>query len=156
MEKGLYPKYTIIKNSTGEEVKRPSFILLPENDPHARAALRAYSDSVAADNAGLASDLRTWIEVIEPKISTALDESAPLQKWGYFLRNWGVGVNHTPLLMTEWDTQEEALADLRCRMGEYGASGRRVEQSLPDKPDEYILHNERFPSTLHYVAPIKG
>lgn len=68
---GLYHKYTIIKNRTGEEVKRPSFVLLPENDPHARAALRAYAASVEAENAALAADLRSWMDSIEPETSFA-------------------------------------------------------------------------------------
>ena len=62
---GLYQKYTIIKNSTGEEVKRPSFTLLPDRDPHARAALRAYAASVEKSNPELAIDLRAWMDTIE-------------------------------------------------------------------------------------------
>jgi hypothetical protein len=63
--KGLYAKYKIISNSTGEEVKRPSFILFPDHDPHARAALRAYADSVEKSNPELAIDLRAWMDTID-------------------------------------------------------------------------------------------
>lgn len=66
--RGLYHKYTITKNDTGEEVKRPSFLLLPESDPHARAALRTYAASVEDENPVLAADLRLWLDDIESSI----------------------------------------------------------------------------------------
>lgn len=60
-EQGLYAKYKILKTSTGEEVTRPAFVLLPDGDPHARAAILAYAASVEAENAALAADLRQWL-----------------------------------------------------------------------------------------------
>lgn len=149
-QQGLYQKYTIIKNSTGEEVKRPAFVLLPESDPHARIALRAYADAVEANNPVLASDLRSWMDSIEPQSKAA----APT-KWGYYMRGWGIGVDQTPLLITEWDTQEEALADLRNSMASFGANGRRVEALLPDEPDVYQVFSKYYSATQHYVAPIE-
>jgi hypothetical protein len=67
--KGLYWKYTLINNETGEEVKSPAFILKPETDPHALHALKAYAQSVHLDNPVLAADLKAWIERIEDDIS---------------------------------------------------------------------------------------
>ena len=63
-EQGLYPKYTVIKNATGEEVFN-AFVLKPDVDEHARAALRAYADSVEASNPNLASDLRWWLHTLK-------------------------------------------------------------------------------------------
>lgn len=61
MEKqGLYPKYTIIKNSTGKEVE-DAFVLKPGTDKHARAALRAYANSIRRENPDLARDLDAWL-----------------------------------------------------------------------------------------------
>jgi len=61
-KKGLYEKYTVIKNSTGEEVQGV-FILKPESDPIAIAALQTYAE--LTDNETLAQDLTGWIEVME-------------------------------------------------------------------------------------------
>lgn len=96
----------------------------------------------------LPSTLEGWFDVLE-----IIERAAP-QKYGYFMRNWGIGTDHTPLLVTQWDTQEEALADLRSRMNEYRLSGRRVEHRVPSEPDTYTLFGDHFPPTLHYVAPI--
>lgn len=153
--RGLYHKYTIIKNSTGEEVKRPSFLLFPESDPHACAALRTYADAVEADNPVLAADLRSWMDRIEPQLATITPEAAAPTKWGYFMRDWGIGIEQTPVLVSEWDTQEEALADLRNSMASFGASGRRVEAALPDEPDVYQVYSRHYPAMQHYVSPIE-
>jgi len=58
--KGLYPKYTITNNETGEEV-RGAFILKPENDPHARTALAAYATSIQEANPILGKQIREWM-----------------------------------------------------------------------------------------------
>ncbi len=86
---------------------------------------------------------------------SSFDEPVLPVKWGYYMRNWGVGVDTTPMLVTEWDARDDALTDMRSRMGEYRAKGRHVEE-VPGEQVEYILHSARFPSTLHYVAPIES
>ncbi|MBK8035273.1 MAG: hypothetical protein IPK17_38375 [Chloroflexi bacterium] len=149
-DRGLYQKYIITKRETGEEVKRPAFVLLPDRDPHARAALRAYADAVEADNPALAADLRSWMDSVEPQPKAAVPT-----KWGYFMRNWGIGTDQTPVLLSEWDTEAEALGDLRNSVGAYIANGRRVEALLPDEPDVYQVFSRHFPATQHYVAPIE-
>lgn len=52
---GLHGKYRVEKD--GETVEE-CFVLEPESDPAARAAIRAYAD--ATDNEALAEDLREW------------------------------------------------------------------------------------------------
>lgn len=85
----------------------------------------------------------------------AVDEPAPPATWGYYMRDWGIGADPTPTLIGEWDARDDALTDMRSRMGEYRASGRHVEEVPAGDVVEYILHSDRFPSTLHYVAPIQ-
>lgn len=53
--KGLYNKYTIIKNETGKKVTDRCFVLKPDQDPAAREALRTYAK--ATKNEELAKDL---------------------------------------------------------------------------------------------------
>ena len=55
---GLYGKYTVYKNKDGSLVTG-CFILRPEKDPAAVAALRAYA--AATDNTELASDIIKWV-----------------------------------------------------------------------------------------------
>jgi hypothetical protein len=60
--KGLIPrKYDVIK-SDGTRVDGDYFVLRPGRDPHAAAALRAYANSVGADNPDLARDLYDWLD----------------------------------------------------------------------------------------------
>ncbi|GIO33105.1 hypothetical protein J2TS6_42460 [Paenibacillus albilobatus] len=56
---GLYKKYTVINNDTGKEVEGEYFILKPENDPAARAALIHYA--VNSDNKQLGEDIILWV-----------------------------------------------------------------------------------------------
>ena len=56
-DKGLYGKYTIINNETGEPVQGFAFVLKPETDPHARWALAAYATSIRDENPKLARDI---------------------------------------------------------------------------------------------------
>jgi hypothetical protein len=56
--KGYYKKFTVTDNRTGEEVDEETFTIKMHSDPHARAALLAYADSVEVENAELARDLR--------------------------------------------------------------------------------------------------
>jgi hypothetical protein len=57
---GLYNKYTVINKETGEETTDRLFILKPDKDPAARAALKAYA--AATDNEKLAKDLIHWAD----------------------------------------------------------------------------------------------
>ncbi len=56
---GLQHKYYVFKAEDGEVVDG-CFVLRPDNDPAARAALLAYAD--ATDNEELREDLRYWME----------------------------------------------------------------------------------------------
>lgn len=56
--KGLYNKYKIEKaDGTPVDPKAKYFVLRVDKDPHARAAMRAYSLSVQKDNPVLALDI---------------------------------------------------------------------------------------------------
>ena len=61
-EEGLYDKYKVIKNSTKEEVAG-AFVLLPESDPIAIAALKTYAE--LTDNVELANNIECWLETLE-------------------------------------------------------------------------------------------
>lgn len=56
--KGLYDKFTVVYNETGETVTRFVFPLIPERDPYANVALIAYANAVAAENPKLARDIK--------------------------------------------------------------------------------------------------
>lgn len=56
--RGYYDKFQVIRRETGEEVDGPKFTLLPDHDPHAKAALLAYADSCEDENPDPAADLR--------------------------------------------------------------------------------------------------
>ena len=77
MEKqGLYSKYTITKNSTGEEIQ-DAFVLKPLTDKHARKALRTYANSVRSENPDLARDLDAWLIGIGTEESIHEDRGEP-------------------------------------------------------------------------------
>ena len=57
---GLYPKYTVINNQTGQEVY-DCFILKPMSDEYARQALLYYAD--ICDNESLKNDIKAWLMV---------------------------------------------------------------------------------------------
>lgn len=59
-EKGLFDKYTVIKNETGQPIDNFAFILVPEKDPAAVTALQAYAK--ATDNSALANDLEVYLD----------------------------------------------------------------------------------------------
>ena len=59
-EHGLYAKYRITKTSDGSEVEN-AFVLRPDRDRHAMAALTAYANSVELENPHFANELREWI-----------------------------------------------------------------------------------------------
>lgn len=62
---GIFGKY-YIEHADGTPVAPRSqyFVLRLDTDPHARAAIAAYADSVQADNPTLAGELRAWIQQI--------------------------------------------------------------------------------------------
>lgn len=61
-QRGLYGKYKVTK--AGEPVEQ-CFVLEPENDPAALAALKTYA--LETDDDWLAGDLAHWISTIEDK-----------------------------------------------------------------------------------------
>ncbi len=87
--KGLYPKYTIIDNETGREVDGFAFVLKPEMDTCARAALRTYIEVVQPTNPQLAAELSYALQQIEAAMPA-----------------FGLGDSLTP-------NQQEALVRLR-------------------------------------------
>jgi len=58
-KRGLYPKYAVRKASTGEMVE-DCFVLRPDRDEAARAALRCYASET--DNVELALDIIEWLD----------------------------------------------------------------------------------------------
>lgn len=62
--KGLYVKYIVRKIDTGEIVDG-CFVLRPDRDPAARAALVAYAKTT--ENKKLADDIFAWLEEIKKK-----------------------------------------------------------------------------------------
>jgi hypothetical protein len=60
--RGLYEKFHVTKVSTGETIE-DCFVLRPERDHAALAALRAYA--LWTDDLQLENDLRTWIYELE-------------------------------------------------------------------------------------------
>lgn len=59
---GLHAKYNVIKIADGTPVFN-SFVLLPEIDPAARVALRAYAKST--QNTLLAKDVELWMDELD-------------------------------------------------------------------------------------------
>lgn len=59
-ERGLYSKY-VIRKADGSPVEGDYFVLRPGRDAHARAALRAYAESIANENPWLSRDLFRWL-----------------------------------------------------------------------------------------------
>ena len=57
-DKGLYVKYEVTKIEDGSTVNN-SFVLLPDHDPAAIVALRAYAE--ATTNATLRCDILAWL-----------------------------------------------------------------------------------------------
>ncbi len=60
--KGLYHKYNV-SDITGASLE-DCFVLRPETDPHARAAIAVYAASVTEENSELAHDLYRWLNLI--------------------------------------------------------------------------------------------
>ena len=60
---GLYRKFVVLKADTGEEIQDRFFVLRPERDPAAVAALLAYSD--ATKNIALSADILGWVRKLQ-------------------------------------------------------------------------------------------
>lgn len=78
-ERGYYSKFTVIHPRRGE-VQR-AFVLVPDRDPAAVAALKAYAE--ATPNAALAADLLGWVREFEeaPPPDTAERSRFVLGRW---------------------------------------------------------------------------
>lgn len=63
-------KYVVLKSDSGEPVE-DCFVLRPDKDKAAIAALIAYAD--ATDNQVLAKDIRAWISAIPAEEATQKD-----------------------------------------------------------------------------------
>lgn len=61
-DRGLYQKYSVTKD---DEPQDGCFVLKPESDPAARAALWEYAHET--NDAELAADLRAWVLSISPE-----------------------------------------------------------------------------------------
>lgn len=68
---GLYPKYVVIDKATGREIEGFVFVLKPETDDCARAALREYIEVVHPTNPRLAADLSYALQKIEETFPVA-------------------------------------------------------------------------------------
>ncbi|MCJ7840530.1 hypothetical protein MUB24_06260 [Lederbergia sp. NSJ-179] len=62
MEQGLYGKYRVLKSDTGEEINS-FFVLKPDTDPVAIAALQRYAELTPNDQ--LSEELNCWLETLE-------------------------------------------------------------------------------------------
>jgi len=70
MNHGLYAKYTITNNATGEVVS-DAFVLKPATDRAARTALSIYGDMMREEgNEQLARDIETWVFDLDLKEDT--------------------------------------------------------------------------------------
>jgi len=56
-EKGLYPKYTVIKNDNKTDPEADYFVLRLDKDHHARVAAQAYANSIKEENRTLSMEL---------------------------------------------------------------------------------------------------
>jgi hypothetical protein len=63
--RGLYNKYSVISNETGQEVEGPCFVLRPDRDEAAFRALMTYAQNTT--NSDLAVDLTRWLSDLEGK-----------------------------------------------------------------------------------------
>lgn len=75
---GLFEKYHIINNED-RSVVFGAFVLRPQRDPHAVAAIRAYADSVAEQDSDLAADLNEWMDGFPFPVKRANDSLEDLR-----------------------------------------------------------------------------
>ena len=66
-EDRLYAKYTVTRNDGKPDDGRRYFVLSPDTDPAARAALAAYADAIAPAQPQLAADIRREYLVRRPR-----------------------------------------------------------------------------------------
>ena len=66
MSKGLYEKYTVINNRTGEQIKGMVFILRPDRDVVALKALETYVEYTG--NIFLKKDLSDFIKQLNENV----------------------------------------------------------------------------------------
>nr|WP_145401711.1 hypothetical protein [Paenibacillus xylanexedens] len=64
-DRGVYSKYTIIDNETGEQALGEYFVLNPIKDYAARKALMEYANSTK--NQQLAMDISIWVSSLDSK-----------------------------------------------------------------------------------------
>lgn len=95
-EKGLYNKYKVINQSTGEEVKC-CFVLRPDKDPAAIRALEDYARHT--DNHHLSDDITRWLAgpdlnppLTEEDLSKMAGETIFTTHKGY-IPCWGIDAN---------------------------------------------------------------
>lgn len=65
---GIYNKYTVIDNKTGQPVDGAVFVLKPDKDPAALKSLETYAS--ATDNTKLSEDIMMWIDQIQGDTQT--------------------------------------------------------------------------------------
>lgn len=66
MSKGLYDKYTVVKNDGSlTDSDADYFVLRLDTDPHARVAALAYANSIKESNPNLAFDLFQRVSKID-------------------------------------------------------------------------------------------
>lgn len=105
---GLHEKYTVLKNEDGSLVTN-CFVLRPEKDPAAVAALRAYA--ATTDNAELADDIINWIgaEPNEPLTLEELREMDGEPVWVKQLK--GLSVRDTDWAVVEFRLEPDVKHD---------------------------------------------
>lgn len=64
--RGLYEKYTVIDNETGECITDRCLVLIPQKDVSARIAILWFASAVSKENPIFAKDLRDWIYGLDP------------------------------------------------------------------------------------------
>jgi len=64
MGEGLHKKFTVIRNSNGEEVKEFTFTFIPEHDEKASLCLVVYATMIMNDNPELAGELLDTVSEI--------------------------------------------------------------------------------------------
>ena len=98
---GLYGKYTVYKNKDGSLVTG-CFILRPEKDPAAVAALRAYA--AATDNTELASDIIKWVGD-EPNEPLTIEQLLEMEGEPVYIIAKGMGIAEWNVIAgKEWIT----------------------------------------------------
>ena len=66
MSRGLYDKYTVIKNDRSEiDQDADYFVIRIDSDKHARVAALAYADSIKEENPHLSFDIKQRVAKYE-------------------------------------------------------------------------------------------